>query len=141
MQADGFHPKLSICGNSTGLDSTTAFEILLAMRVWATETGGTVLATLLQVGHDVRTAWCLVSCSLLPRRQCCLLHLPGLTCYGVCLQPIPEVYNLFDQVLLLQDSHLVYCGARESESFAHPCVPRRSITHNASRTAHAAANR
>jgi hypothetical protein len=51
MQADGFHPKLSICGNSTGLDSTTAFEILLAMRVWATETGGTVLATLLQVGH------------------------------------------------------------------------------------------
>ncbi len=34
---------------TTGLDSTTAFEILLALRVWATGTGGTVIATLLQV--------------------------------------------------------------------------------------------
>ncbi len=33
----------------------------------------------------------------------------------VNLQPIPEVYNLFDQVLLLQDSYLAYSGPRESE--------------------------
>jgi ABC-type multidrug transport system ATPase subunit len=59
---------------STGLDSTTAFEILLALRVWATGTGATIIATL--------------------------------------LQPIPEVYNLFDQVLLLQDGFNVFCGSR-----------------------------
>ena len=34
---------------STGLDSTTAFEIILALQVWASGTGGTVVATLLQV--------------------------------------------------------------------------------------------
>ena len=33
---------------------------------------------------------------------------------GVCvsLQPIPEVYNLFDQVVLLQEGHAVYAGPR-----------------------------
>ena len=35
-------------------------------------------------------------------------------CRVVCvsLQPIPEVYNLFDQVVLLQEGHAVYAGPR-----------------------------
>jgi hypothetical protein len=93
---------------STGLDSTTAFEILLAMRVWATGTGGTVLATLLQVGPvpGWRTGvqpGSATTCVVLERRGAAVF----------LLQPIPEVYNLFDQILLLQDSHLVYSGPRE----------------------------
>lgn len=36
---------------STGLDSTTAFEIMLAVQVWAKGTGGTVVASLLQVSR------------------------------------------------------------------------------------------
>ena len=39
-----------------------------------------------------------------------------------CLQPIPEVYNLFDQVLLLQESYLVYSGPRESACLCL-CIP------------------
>ena len=41
------------------------------------------------------------------------LHV-GLVCVVWCvsLQPIPEVYNLFDQVVLLQEGHAVYAGPR-----------------------------
>ncbi len=67
----------------TGLDSTTAFEVMLALRVWAVGTGATVIATL--------------------------------------LQPIPEVYHLFHQVLLLQDGYSVFCGPREGNQCAN-CV-------------------
>ena len=50
-----------MCGirHSTGLDSSTSYDILAALREWCDTTGGTVIATL--------------------------------------LQPIPEVYNMFDQ--------------------------------------------
>lgn len=48
---------LALC--STGLDSTTAYDIMAAMRKWCDETGGVVIASL--------------------------------------LQPIPEVFALFDQ--------------------------------------------
>ena len=40
------------------------------------------------------------------------------------LQPIPEVYNLFDQVVLLQDGYSVYSGPREGEG--RPRDARRS---------------
>ena len=80
------HTRVSTCLSSTGLDSTTAFEILLALRVWATGTGGTVVATL--------------------------------------LQPIPEVYNLFDQIMLMQDGYNVYCGPREGRPVLNACTDR-----------------
>lgn len=59
---------------STGLDSTTSFEILNALRIWAKETGGTIVASL--------------------------------------LQPIPEIFDLFENVVLLQEGHVVFAGPR-----------------------------
>jgi ABC-type multidrug transport system ATPase subunit len=37
----------------------------------------------------------------------------GLTSVLPLSQPIPEVYSLFDSVILLQDGHSVYSGARD----------------------------
>ena len=39
----------------------------------------------------------------------------GGTVIATLLQPIPEVYALFTNVLLLQEGHCVYCGPRDGE--------------------------
>ncbi len=62
-------------GHRTGLDSTTAFEIISSLQAWASETGGTLVASL--------------------------------------LQPTPEIMALFDNVVLLQEGHVVFAGERQ----------------------------
>lgn len=61
---------------STGLDSSTTFQIVQSMRNFTHLRDGTVLMAL--------------------------------------LQPAPEVYNLFDEILLLAEGHIIYHGDKES---------------------------
>jgi len=60
---------------STGLDSSTTYQIVNSLRQTIHILGGTVVISL--------------------------------------LQPAPETYNLFDDIILLSDGHIVYQGSRE----------------------------
>ncbi|KAK1296991.1 Pleiotropic drug resistance protein 3 [Acorus calamus] len=77
---------------STGLDSSTTFQIVSSLRQSVHILGGTALISL--------------------------------------LQPAPETYDLFDDIILLSDGHIVYQGPRENvleffESMGFKCPERK----------------
>ncbi|CAO2183374.1 unnamed protein product [Urochloa humidicola] len=79
---------------STGLDSSTTFQIVNSLRQSIHILGGTAVISL--------------------------------------LQPAPETYNLFDDILLLSDGQIVYQGPREEvleffESMGFRCPERKGV--------------
>lgn len=79
---------------STGLDSSTTFQIVNSLRQ--------------------------------------TIHILGGTCVIALLQPAPETYNLFDDIILLSDGQVVYQGPREHvleffESMGFKCPPRKGV--------------
>ncbi|KQK03837.1 ABC transporter G family member 32 [Brachypodium distachyon] len=79
---------------STGLDSSTTYQIVNSLRQTIHVLGGTAVISL--------------------------------------LQPAPETYNLFDDIILLSDGHIVYQGAREHvleffESMGFRCPVRKGV--------------
>ncbi|KAK1265609.1 Pleiotropic drug resistance protein 3 [Acorus gramineus] len=79
---------------STGLDSSTTFQIVKALRQSNNILGGTAAISL--------------------------------------LQPAPETYNLFDDIILLSDGQVVYHGPRENvleffESMGFKCPERKGV--------------
>ncbi|XP_045794549.1 pleiotropic drug resistance protein 1-like [Trifolium pratense] len=79
---------------STGLDSSTTFQIVNSMKHYVHILKGTVVISL--------------------------------------LQPPPETYNLFDDIILLSDSHIIYQGPREHvleffESIGFKCPNRKGV--------------
>jgi ABC-type multidrug transport system ATPase subunit len=79
---------------STGLDSSTTFQIVNSLRQSIHILGGTAVISL--------------------------------------LQPAPETYNLFDDIILLSDGQVVYQGPREDvleffESMGFRCPERKGV--------------
>ncbi|XP_058737878.1 pleiotropic drug resistance protein 1-like [Vicia villosa] len=79
---------------STGLDSSTTFQIVNSMKQYVHIMKGTAVISL--------------------------------------LQPPPETYNLFDDIILLSDSHIIYHGPREHvleffESLGFKCPNRKGV--------------
>jgi len=79
---------------STGLDSSTTFQIVKSIRQSIHILDGTALVSL--------------------------------------LQPAPETYELFDDIILLTDGQIVYQGPRESvleffESMGFKCPERKGV--------------
>ncbi|KAI3954477.1 hypothetical protein MKW92_053462 [Papaver armeniacum] len=79
---------------STGLDSSTTYQIVKCVRNFVHQMGGTVLMAL--------------------------------------LQPAPETYNLFDDLILLSEGHIVYQGPLENvveffESLGFKLPPRKGV--------------
>uniref|UniRef100_A0A0D6QSH6 ABC transporter domain-containing protein n=1 Tax=Araucaria cunninghamii TaxID=56994 RepID=A0A0D6QSH6_ARACU len=79
---------------STGLDSSTTFQIVKCLRQYAHVFNSTMVISL--------------------------------------LQPAPETYNLFDDIILLSEGYLVYQGPRESileffESMGFRCPERKGV--------------
>jgi ABC-type multidrug transport system ATPase subunit len=79
---------------STGLDSSTTFQIVNSLRQTVHILGGTAVISL--------------------------------------LQPAPETYNLFDDIILLSDGQIVYQGPREDvleffESTGFKCPDRKGV--------------
>ncbi|XP_057720867.1 pleiotropic drug resistance protein 1-like [Arachis stenosperma] len=79
---------------STGLDSSTTFQIVNSLKQYVHILKGTAVISL--------------------------------------LQPAPETYNLFDDIILLSDSHIVYQGPRENvleffESMGFKCPERKGV--------------
>ncbi|WOH10728.1 hypothetical protein DCAR_0730198 [Daucus carota subsp. sativus] len=79
---------------STGLDSSTTYQIVKALR------------------HSV--------------------HILQGTAFISLLQPAPETFELFDDIFLLSDGHIVYQGPREHvveffESMGFKCPPRKGV--------------
>uniref|UniRef100_A0A0E0JL12 ABC transporter domain-containing protein n=1 Tax=Oryza punctata TaxID=4537 RepID=A0A0E0JL12_ORYPU len=79
---------------STGLDSSTTFQIVNSLRQSVHILGGTAVISL--------------------------------------LQPAPETYNLFDDIILLSDGQIVYQGPREDvleffESMGFKCPDRKGV--------------
>ncbi|XP_006652070.1 ABC transporter G family member 34-like [Oryza brachyantha] len=79
---------------STGLDSSTTFQIVKSIRQSIHILGGTAVISL--------------------------------------LQPAPETYDLFDDIILLSDGHIVYQGPRESvldffDSMGFKCPDRKGV--------------
>lgn len=79
---------------STGLDSSTTFQIVNSLKQYVHILEGTVIISL--------------------------------------LQPAPETYNLFDEILLLSDGKIVYEGPRENvleffESMGFKCPDRKGV--------------
>ena len=79
---------------STGLDSSTTFQIINSLRQTIHILGGTALIAL--------------------------------------LQPAPETYDLFDDIILLSDGQIVYQGPRENvleffESMGFKCPERKGV--------------
>ena len=79
---------------STGLDSSTTYQIVNSMKQYVHILIGTAMISL--------------------------------------LQPAPETYNLFDDIILLSDGLIVYQGPREHvleffESMGFKCPERKSV--------------
>lgn len=79
---------------STGLDSSTAFQIINLLKQYIHIFNGTAVISL--------------------------------------LQPAPETYGLFDDILLLSDGYIVYQGPREHvleffESMGFKCPARKGV--------------
>ena len=79
---------------STGLDSSTTFQIVNSLRQTIHILGGTAVISL--------------------------------------LQPAPETYDLFDDIILLSDGLIVYQGPRENvveffESMGFKCPERKGV--------------
>lgn len=61
-----------------------------------------------------------------------LIHVLGGTALISLLQPAPETYDLFDDVLVLSEGHVVYQGPKEDvveffESLGFNCPRRKAI--------------
>ena len=79
---------------STGLDSSTTFQILNSIKQYVHIFNGTAVISL--------------------------------------LQPTPETYNLFDDIILISDGQIVYQGSREQvleffESMGFKCPERKGV--------------
>ena len=79
---------------STGLDSSTAFQIVNSIKQYVHILNGTAVISL--------------------------------------LQPAPETYNLFDDIILISDGRIVYQGPREQvleffESVGFKCPERKGV--------------
>lgn len=79
---------------STGLDSSTTYQIVNSLKQYVHIVDGTALISL--------------------------------------LQPAPETYELFDDIILLSDSQIVYQGPREHvleffESMGFKCPERKGV--------------
>ena len=79
---------------STGLDSSTTFQIVNMLRQY--------------------------------------VHIMKGTAFISLLQPAPETYNLFDDIVLLSDGQIVYQGPRENvlgffESMGFVCPARKGV--------------
>lgn len=79
---------------STGLDSSTTFQIVNSLRQ--------------------------------------SIHILSRTAVVSLLQPAPETYNLFDDIILLSDGQIVYQGPRENvleffESMGFKCPERKGV--------------
>ncbi|CAI8614404.1 unnamed protein product [Vicia faba] len=79
---------------STGLDSSTTYQIVNSMKQYVHIMNGTTVISL--------------------------------------LQPPPETYDLFDDIILLSDSHIIYQGPREHvleffQSFGFKCPNRKGV--------------
>ena len=79
---------------STGLDSSTTYQIVKSLRLITNILSGTTVISL--------------------------------------LQPAPETYNLFDDIILLSDGYIVYQGPRENvleffESMGFKCPDRKGV--------------
>lgn len=79
---------------STGLDSSTTYQIVKCMRNFVHQMEGTVLMSL--------------------------------------LQPAPETFDLFDDLILLSEGHIVYQGPRKHalgffESLGFSLPPRKGV--------------
>ena len=79
---------------STGLDSSTTFQIVNSLKQYVHILDGTAVISL--------------------------------------LQPAPETYNLFDDIILLSDGYIVYQGPRELvldffESMSFKCPDRKGV--------------
>lgn len=79
---------------STGLDSSTTFQVVNSLKHYVHILGGTAVISL--------------------------------------LQPAPETYNLFDDIILLSEGHIVYQGPREQvleffRSFGFICPERKGV--------------
>ncbi|KAL5975216.1 ABC transporter G member 39 [Asimina triloba] len=60
------------------------------------------------------------------------IHILGMTAVIALLQPAPETYNLFDDIILLSDGQIVYQGPREHvleffESMGFQCPERKGV--------------
>ena len=60
------------------------------------------------------------------------IHILNATAVISLLQPAPETYNLFDDIILLSDSQIVYQGPREDaldffESMGFRCPERKGV--------------
>lgn len=61
-----------------------------------------------------------------------VVHILNSTAVISLLQPAPETYDLFDEVILLSDGHIVYQGPREIvldffESTGFKCPDRKGV--------------
>ncbi|PKI41929.1 hypothetical protein CRG98_037679 [Punica granatum] len=61
-----------------------------------------------------------------------LAHIMGSTILVTLLQPAPEIFGLFDEVILMAEGHIVYHGPRDSilnffECCGFKCPPRKGI--------------
>jgi ABC-type multidrug transport system ATPase subunit len=61
-----------------------------------------------------------------------LVHVMNDTVMISLLQPPPETYNLFDDIILLSEGYIVYHGPRENileffESFGFRCPERKGV--------------
>lgn len=79
---------------STGLDSSTTFQIVNSLRQ--------------------------------------TVHILSATCVISLLQPAPETYELFDDIILLSEGQIVYQGPRENvleffESMGFRCPERKGV--------------
>lgn len=60
------------------------------------------------------------------------VHIMNGTTFISLLQPAPETYDLFDDIVLLSDGHIVYQGPRENvleffESMGFKCPQRKGV--------------
>ncbi|RWR83055.1 ABC transporter G family member 36 [Cinnamomum micranthum f. kanehirae] len=80
----------------------------------------------ISTGLDSSTTFQIVNCL----RQS--IHILGGTALIALLQPAPETYNLFDDIILLSDGQIVYQGPRENvleffESMGFICPERKGV--------------
>ncbi|KAL5975218.1 Pleiotropic drug resistance protein tur2 [Asimina triloba] len=80
----------------------------------------------ISTGLDSSTTFQIVNCL----RQS--IHILGMTAVIALLQPAPETYNLFDDIILLSDGQIVYQGPREHvleffESMGFKCPDRKGV--------------
>lgn len=85
-----------------------AFEITACVRAWCKALQGTVVAAPLQVRLTTRVAFC-VDLPLASSASSIGVPFPVAHTH----QPTPEIYNLFDDVLLLREGCIVYHGPRQ----------------------------